>query len=331
MASRSPARAAKEDGGLLWAGGCHRVVGGDLRLDVGDATERRVPARLQFTCHKPVGRVGGVVLAEGALSRITRRLQVAQQRRPNLVLSIGGLRFGGYGRHDRSGLDDLKQGCGDGVVDPQPAEGDAARLADVEPATMAGIAGNVVLRARVAGNQFATAATAAEEAGEQRIAVLGRAVMPARRDVVADHPADRLRTLPVHVALVRAGLQRQPFGARSLAACHLHACAIVARHRASLTIGIGTAVGRIAYDAVDHRVTGPAPDDVAVGSPARQIEAMLMEPQQGLPRAAEFGHLVEHQRDRPLNAPVGILLEPVAGLHEADRRADDEFAASAFS
>ncbi|MGZ3283147.1 MAG: hypothetical protein ACXU9A_10860 [Xanthobacteraceae bacterium] len=38
----------------------------------------------------------------------------------------------------------LKQGRGDGVVDPQPAEGDAARLAGVEPATMAGIAGNVV-------------------------------------------------------------------------------------------------------------------------------------------------------------------------------------------
>ena len=53
-----------------------------------------------------------------------------------------------------------------------------------------------------------------------------------------------------------------------------------------------------------------------------------MEPQQGLPHAAKFGHLVEHQNDRLLNTPVGILLQPVAGLHEADRRADDKFAAS---
>ena len=62
-----------------------------------------------------------------------------------------------------------------------------------------------MLRARVAGDQLATAATAAEEASEQCIAVLGRAVMPAGGDVVADHPADRLRTLPVHITLVRPG------------------------------------------------------------------------------------------------------------------------------
>ena len=55
---------------------------------------------------------------------------------------------------------------------------------------------------------------------------------------------------------------------------------------------------------------------------------MLVEPQQGLPRAAELGYLVEHQRDRLLNPPVRILLQPVASLHEADRRADDEFAAA---
>ena len=262
-------------------------------LDVGDATERRVPARLQFARHKAVDRVGGVVLAEGTLSRIARRFKVAQQRRPNLVLSVGVFCLGGHSRRDRFRRDDLKEGRGDGVVDPQPAEGDAARLAGIEPATMAGVAGNVVLRARVAGDQLATAATAAEEASEQCIAVLGRAVMPAGGDVVADHPADRLRTLPVHITLVRAGFQRQPFGARSRAARHPHARAVVARHRTGLTIGIGTAVGRIADDAVDRRVTGPAPNDVAVASPARQIEPMLMEPEQGLPRAAKFGHLVE--------------------------------------
>ena len=178
----------------------------------------RVSAVFQRASSSPATRrlagIGGVVLAEGALSRIARRFEIAQQRLPNLIVSVGGLRLGGHSRRDRSRLDDLKQSRVDGVVDPQPAEGDAARLAVVEPATMAGIAGNVVLRAGVAGDQLATAAAAAEEAGEQCIAVLGRAVMPARRDVVADHPADRLRALPVDIAFVRAGLQRQPFGAR---------------------------------------------------------------------------------------------------------------------
>ena len=214
MASRFPARAAKEDGVLCVRTGVATPWVAIFDLDLGDATERGVPARFQFARHKAVGRVGGIVLAEGALGRIAGRLQVAQQRCPNLVLSVGGLRLGGHSRCDRSRLDDLKQGRGDGVVDPQPAESDATRLAVVEPATMAGIAGNVVLRARVAGDQFAAAASAAQEAGEQCIAMLGRAVMPARGEVVADHPADRLRTLPVHITLMRAGLQRQPFSAR---------------------------------------------------------------------------------------------------------------------
>lgn len=54
---------------------------------------------------------------------------------------------------------------------------------------------------------------------------------------------------------------------------------------------------------------------------------MLKEPHQGLPSAAEFCDLVEHQSDGFLDAAVGILLEPVPGLHEADRRRNDQFAA----
>src|ERR1700737_1782569 len=97
---------------------------------------------------------------------------------------------------------------------PQSAEGDAARFAVVEQAPMAGIARNVVLCAAVTDGELAPAASAADEAGEQRIAVLGRAVMPARRDVLAHHPADRLRVLPVDIAFVRAGPKRQPFHTR---------------------------------------------------------------------------------------------------------------------
>src|SRR5712672_1201033 len=53
---------------------------------------------------------------------------------------------------------------------------------------------------------------------------------------------------------------------------------------------------------------------------------MLDEPEQGWPDTAEFGHLVEDEDDGFLDTAIGILLEPVADLHEADRGSDDEFA-----
>src|ERR1700710_2304802 len=56
----------------------------------------------------------------------------------------------------------------------------------------------------------------------------------------------------------------------------------------------------------------------------RQIEIVLMEPAQRLPRAAKLLHLVEDQRDRLLHTPVWILLILISGLHEAHRRADDK-------
>jgi hypothetical protein len=54
---------------------------------------------------------------------------------------------------------------------------------------------------------------------------------------------------------------------------------------------------------------------------------MLDEPEQGLPDTAEFGGLVEDEDDGFPDTAIGILLKPVADLHEADRGSDDEFAA----
>jgi hypothetical protein len=88
----------------------------------------------QFARHETVGRIGGVIWQ--ARSAMARR-QVAQQRGPNLVLSVGGLGFSVPPRSLR--LDNLKQGRV--ASSTAAAEGDAARLAGVEPATMAGIAG----------------------------------------------------------------------------------------------------------------------------------------------------------------------------------------------
>ncbi|WP_352857586.1 hypothetical protein [Mesorhizobium sp. M1163] len=42
---------------------------------------------------------------------------------------------------------------------------------------------------------------------------------------------------------------------------------------------------------------------------------MFEEPEQGLPGAAEFGHLVEDENDGVPDTAIGILLKSVADLH----------------
>src|SRR5271166_6672468 len=150
---------------------------GDLRLDFSDAGERLVPTRLQFTGDQTVGRIGGVVLAEGAIRRIARRLEIASERFADLITLLTQLRFGSNGRCDRSGLDDLQDRRLDRVVDPQAAKRDAARLAIVEQTSMTGVARDVVLHAGVADRQLPAAVLAAHQAREQRVAMLGRAMM----------------------------------------------------------------------------------------------------------------------------------------------------------
>jgi hypothetical protein len=117
-----------------------------------------------------------------------------------------------------------------------------------------------VLRTRVAHSQLPATAAATDEAGKQCIAVLWRTMVTARGNVVAHHAAYRLRTLPVYVALMVAGLQRQPLGARLAAAFYPRTRAIIAGRDAGLTIGIGAAVEGIGDDPVDGGIAGPAPD-----------------------------------------------------------------------
>ena len=73
------------------------------------------------------------------------------------------------------------------------------------------------------------------------------------------------------------------------------------------------------------RIVRPAPDHVAIIALGGQAQPMLDEPEQGLPDTAEFGHLVEDEDDGFLDTAIGILLEPVARLHEANRGGDDKF------
>ncbi len=125
---------------------------------------------------------------------------------------------------------------------------------------------------------------------------------------------------------MRAGPQRQPLAARLAAAAGASARTIVAHRRAGPAIGVGAAVSRVGHHPVDAAVAGPTPDDGAAAPPRRQLEVVLVEPQQRLAGAAELRHLVEHQPDRLLHAPVRVLLQPVAGLDEADRGGDHQLA-----
>ena len=49
----------------------------DSALDFGDASERLVPARLEFASDQPIGRIGGVVLPEGAVTGVSRCFKIA--------------------------------------------------------------------------------------------------------------------------------------------------------------------------------------------------------------------------------------------------------------
>src|SRR5260370_16808447 len=69
----------------------------------------------------------------------------------------------------------------------------------------------MVLHACVPDCELAATALAPDQTGQQRVSMLGRAVMPTTSgNVAADHCADRLEPLPAHIPVVGIGLQRHP-------------------------------------------------------------------------------------------------------------------------
>ena len=179
----------------------------------------------------------------------------------------------------------------------------------------------------MADRQLAPAPSAPHQPGQQRVAVLGGAVMSAGGHVVGNQRAYRLGAVPVDIPLVGSGLERQPLVARPAPGPRPDARLPVDRHRATLAVGVGPAVGRVGDQRVDRSVPRPAPHGRAVGTLGRQVESVFEEPQQRLACAAQFLDLVEDQRDRLLHPAVRILLQTVAVLHVADRRGDDQLAA----
>src|SRR5712664_3724314 len=245
--------------------GLRRIMHGDPALDLRRVSERPVPARFQLTCHQPVRGVSGIVLPESPVGGIARRFEVPTESIAHLITPFSGSIGGSDCSGDSARTDDAKQCFLDCIIDAQSAEADAVRAAIVHPGAAATVARDMVLHTGVPECELATAALAPDHTGQQRVAMLGRAVMPTGGNVAADHGADCLEPLPAHIPFVGVELQRQPFAPRLAADLHAHTLGGVSRRHSRLTIGIGAAVDRVLNDPVDSGVTRPPPGGVAIG------------------------------------------------------------------
>ena len=116
---------------------CYRGgVFGDLRLNLVDLQQCPVPARFQFRRDQAITGVDRIVLSKRPVGGIVSGFEIPQQRLANLIASRDSFRFGRRCGGDGAWLDDLQQ-CGfNGVIHPQSAKGNAARLAVIEQSAM---------------------------------------------------------------------------------------------------------------------------------------------------------------------------------------------------
>jgi hypothetical protein len=108
-----------------------------LPFDLADTFQCPVPAQLQLRRHQRIGGVGRVVLPEGAIGGVAHRFHVADQSVADLIATRRFPRISLDRCGDGTWLDNFQDRRFNGIVRPQPAKGDAARLAIVEPAPMA--------------------------------------------------------------------------------------------------------------------------------------------------------------------------------------------------
>ena len=120
-------------------------MSGDARFNLADACQCPVPAQLQLGRHQTTGGVGRVVLPEGAIGGVAHRFQVPHQSVADLVATRRFPRISLDRCGDSTWLNNFQDRRFDGIVHPQAAKGDAARLAIVEPAPAAAITGDIVL------------------------------------------------------------------------------------------------------------------------------------------------------------------------------------------
>jgi hypothetical protein len=136
-------------------------VEGNLRFDLLDPNKRLVPAHFELAGHQPVGGIGRIILAEGAISGVVCRFEIATERFMDLIPALTGFLLSGKRGGDGAGADDGKDCPLDRIIRPQTAECDAARLCVIHPSPAATVAWDMVMGAAVAERQLAPAPTAA--------------------------------------------------------------------------------------------------------------------------------------------------------------------------
>jgi hypothetical protein len=142
-------------------------------------------------------------LPESPVGGIARRFQIATESIAHLITPVPGSLGSSGCSGDSTRTDDAKQCVLDCIIGAQSAEGDAVRAAIVHPGAAAAVARDMVLHAGVPECELAAAAFAPDQTGQQRVTMLGRAVMPTGGNVAADHGADHL---PAHIPVVGVGL-----------------------------------------------------------------------------------------------------------------------------
>ena len=251
---------------------------GDSRLVGGHPGEGAVPARLQFARDKAVLRIGRIVLPEGAIGGIAGRLEVANHGLACVVTLRAGLRLRSSRGFNGGRLHYAQQRGLDDIVDTQAAKGDAAGLTIIESTADAGVAWDLALGPGVLDGELAATTPTAQQTGQQRRAVLGRASRGGR-NVLAHHCSDRLRPVPVDVTLMGARLQRQPVCPRLAPRSGLGSGFSIARDHAGPPIGVGASIGGVGDELAKGRVAGTAPLHRTGVDPGRQVQLVLQKPE----------------------------------------------------
>src|SRR5260370_14012564 len=91
----------------------------DLALDLRDTGKRLVPACFKLPGHEAVRRIGCIVLAEGAIGRVARGLQVALKSRAHLIALLASFLLGGDRGCDCTRTDNAEKRILHGLVHAQ--------------------------------------------------------------------------------------------------------------------------------------------------------------------------------------------------------------------
>ena len=117
----------------------------ELLLDLSNSLKRLIPTGFQFGSHQTVFGVRRIILSESSVGRVLSSLKITTECIANLIPLPHGLPGGSLCRVDGAGADHLQEQLFNGIIDPQSAKSDTARLAVVQKATPAGVTRDIML------------------------------------------------------------------------------------------------------------------------------------------------------------------------------------------